>query len=390
MQKKIIALAVAGLMSGAAFAQSSVTISGVVDAGFFSNKVDLGTSNSASETAAGYNNSATSNITFAAQEDLGGGMKAGALLQSDIRGSSQGSTGTTNTGFGTFQKYVWMSGGFGELSFGQRNNHTLTAIMTSQPFATSMGGGYSSGSGGTLGFNRLRGGGFDAYGVYGAAGRDIRPDNSLHYNSPSFGGFTFGIQWRAENDGTNETTASSGQTNIGLAYTGGPLKVAFAHSRISNATAAVAASSVVTDVNANGLVDAGDTIATTAAVAAYDSSIKHNVLGISYSFGMATLMGGYTTSKADTAAAAGNESDSRSWNIAAKFAASSNVDVMVNYLSDNDKLAVNTDRKLFGLGADYKFSKRTAAYVRYEGGDNNKAAATGKFTRYAAGLRHAF
>lgn len=33
MQKKIIALAVAGLMSGAAFAQSNVTVYGVVDLG---------------------------------------------------------------------------------------------------------------------------------------------------------------------------------------------------------------------------------------------------------------------------------------------------------------------------------------------------------------------
>ena len=34
MQKKIIALAVAGLVSGAAFAQSNVTIYGAVDMGY--------------------------------------------------------------------------------------------------------------------------------------------------------------------------------------------------------------------------------------------------------------------------------------------------------------------------------------------------------------------
>ena len=34
MQKKIIALAVAGLVSGAAFAQSNVTVYGIVDMGY--------------------------------------------------------------------------------------------------------------------------------------------------------------------------------------------------------------------------------------------------------------------------------------------------------------------------------------------------------------------
>ena len=38
MQKKLIALAVAGLVSGAAFAQTNVTVYGVVDVGYQYNK----------------------------------------------------------------------------------------------------------------------------------------------------------------------------------------------------------------------------------------------------------------------------------------------------------------------------------------------------------------
>ena len=43
MQKKIIALAVAGLVSGAAFAQSNVTVFGIMDIGYkysWSNQID--------------------------------------------------------------------------------------------------------------------------------------------------------------------------------------------------------------------------------------------------------------------------------------------------------------------------------------------------------------
>ena len=43
------------------------------------------------------------------------------------------------------------------------------------------------------------------------------------------------------------------------------------------------------------------------------------------------------------------------------------------------------------VGADYAMSKRTTAYVRYENGDNDKAAGNaGAFTRWNLGARHSF
>ena len=65
MQKKVIALAVAGLMSGAAFAQSNVTISGRVDVGFSASSIS-GT-NGAADTTKGINsgNYTTSRIAMA-------------------------------------------------------------------------------------------------------------------------------------------------------------------------------------------------------------------------------------------------------------------------------------------------------------------------------------
>jgi predicted porin len=361
MQKKIIALAVAGLLSGAAFAQTNVTISGVLDVGANNAKAQ----NKETSTNAAYNNTATSNIAFRAQEDLGGGLKAGAFFETDIRGAGA---------MADFQRYVFINGGFGEISLGQRTNFSTTTGTVAQPFGTALGGGYSSA------FGRLRGGGFEATGNYSATtGRDVRANGSIRYDSPNFAGFTAGLSWKPENDGANETTASNGHLNLGLNYANGPIRVSYAYAKISNAVPAGAAGSF----NA---VTGAFTAATP-----YDSSIKHNLLGANYTFGAFTLYGGYTTSKADTAAAAGNEADSRSWNIAAKFAATGNIDLMANYLRDNDKTAANADRKLLGLGMDYKFSKRTAAYLRYETLDTNtNNSAAGKLTTYGAGLRHAF
>ena len=83
MQKKVIALAVAGLVSGAAFAQTSVTLSGTVDLGynFGKDKWDQG---SVTQTHK-YRNfrggdgkgMSSSRLNIDVKEQLGSGLKAG-------------------------------------------------------------------------------------------------------------------------------------------------------------------------------------------------------------------------------------------------------------------------------------------------------------------------
>lgn len=395
MQKKIIALAVAGLMSGAAFAQSNVTISGLLDAGVNNAK---GQNLSASNNAA-YNNTATSFIGFRAVEDLGGGMKAGVYIETNPLGANVAPTGV----LGDFQRFIYVNGGFGELSLGQRTNFSTTTATTAQPFGTAMGGGYS----GT--FARLQGLGFNANGALAGATsgvRDVRAEGSVRYDSPNMNGFTFGLSYKPKNVGATETAASNGHLNLGLNYAGGPLNVSYAYAKINNNTAAgagtagsilpgtCAANGVagvdVADIDAGAGVQAACVVAAVAGAAGVEQNVKHNLLAANYTFGAFTLYGGYSNSKGDTTAA-GNNINSAAWNVAAKWAATGNVDVLFNYLTDNDKAATDADRKLVGLGVDYKFSKRTAAYGRYEQFDTNtNNGAAGKLTTYSVGLRHAF
>lgn len=85
MQKKIIALAVAGLMSGAAFAQSTVTISGLYG-------VTLGRGIDAAPASALINardtgwSTTDGHVTFAAKEDMGKGWAGGASMELRLRG----------------------------------------------------------------------------------------------------------------------------------------------------------------------------------------------------------------------------------------------------------------------------------------------------------------
>ncbi|MEC5385904.1 porin [Uliginosibacterium sp. H3] len=108
MQKKLIALAVAGLMSGAAFAQTSVTIGGKFDAGYQfkrTSKADTaaGGPNGGSTTETlGDGAASTSRITVGAKETLSPGWEAGVSLDlrfgtiEEGKGFTQDSTKTIN------------------------------------------------------------------------------------------------------------------------------------------------------------------------------------------------------------------------------------------------------------------------------------------------------
>jgi predicted porin len=112
MQKKIIALAVAGLMSGAAFAQSNVTISGLMG-------YTLGRGIQAAPIA-GVNSADTGygttdgHINFAAREDLGKGWAAGTSMELRLRGR-----GTANAdGVGGRNAIVFLTTPYGTFDGG--------------------------------------------------------------------------------------------------------------------------------------------------------------------------------------------------------------------------------------------------------------------------------
>jgi len=77
MKKSLIALA--ALAATGAFAQSSVQIDGLVDAGFQSNKYQGVSANGFDQNGAG-----TTQINFRGTEDLGGGLKANFRLENDF------------------------------------------------------------------------------------------------------------------------------------------------------------------------------------------------------------------------------------------------------------------------------------------------------------------
>ncbi|MBC7700199.1 porin [Aquabacterium sp.] len=110
MNKTLLAIAALAATSGA-FAQSSVTLYGVVDASIETVK---GTK---SVTRVSSDNLATSRLGFKGSEDIGGGLRANFALETAVKADT-GAQGNTARFFDR-AAWVGLQGGFGELRLGR-------------------------------------------------------------------------------------------------------------------------------------------------------------------------------------------------------------------------------------------------------------------------------
>jgi predicted porin len=361
MKKTLIALAAVAATS--AFAQSTVTLSGIVDIGVKNvNKVAAGAATTS--VAAGNN----SRIAFSATEDLGGGMKAIANAQMRF----DPTTGTTEAANARplFQgeTRVGLTGGFGTVMLGRG----LTALQLPN-------GGNSDPWGVTTVAGSVYAAGFAT--DY-AAGGEGRIDQGIWYTSPSFGGFTVsgsysprkvvtaGVGSKAPLSlnalyangplvvgvGTEENRAADTITQVYGNYDLGVAKVFASYATIKGGTAAERALGG-TFAAASSAVNSGNGAVGPVAV---DGKIKNWTIGATAPLGAATLRVGYSQ-----------------WN-------------------GNGAVGQKDDNK-FGLGVKYDLSKRTFVYtdVAAQTRKNNTGlAADGKdntkVTSFDLGIAHSF
>ena len=110
MQKKLIALAVAGLASTGAFAQANVTVYGVADASFDMVKLSGGAANELGNTTRVSTNSSL--IGFKGAEALGNGLTAVFQFESAVGFDNGGALGANRDG------YVGVASPFGTVVLG--------------------------------------------------------------------------------------------------------------------------------------------------------------------------------------------------------------------------------------------------------------------------------
>ena len=325
MKKSLIALAVLAA-SGAAMAQSSVTLYGVADAAVtYVNGLDnwTGLSSGANK---------TSRLGFRGVEDLGGGLKANFVLEGgfNLDAGDGKSGGATDSGFQfKRQSTVGLAGNFGEVRLGRELTAAFNATARYDVF-------------GSVGIGQSRlwadGGVLDASGtpVANQNGTSLvttnqRISNALTYVSPDFSGFKVGLNY-----GFGETTtgnSDSGYLGAGLMYDNGPLSLGLGLERLNNGANSVATSDI----------DAWS-------------------LGGSYDFGVVKLLGGYRASTVDRAAG----ENKRNGAYVAVTAPVGPGLVRASYNRYENKYNGGKDKAdQLSVGYVYGLSKRTSVYGTY-------------------------
>ena len=358
MQKKIIALAVAGLMSGAAFAQSNVTIYGAMRVSV--DNVNAKAANSDRWTV----NDQSSRIGFKGAEDLGGGMKAVWQWESALNNTNTTANGaatiptalpaTATSSGGIVQRntFLGLAGGFGTVLVGTHDT----------PYKL---GGSADLFGDTSADAQGGGGATSLSNVIGRNGFDNRLTNVVAYISPTWSGFHFAAAGVA-GEGTGASNSPNGLTDaysMVAVYENGPMKATLGHE-----------------------VRTADFIAT----AAGTQEAKGTKLNLAYKMGAIGL--GYTyESSTDVAAGTVSRVKDKGQLASVSYAmGATTLGLQLGKFSDADAGVTATDLSTWTVGAYHALSKRTQAYVGYHnasfgtGGDNNDAKVL------TMGLNHSF
>lgn len=234
MQKKLIALAVAGMASGFAAAQTNVTVYGVVDAGYLYSSGSAGYTpagikirgdNTFSGVVSGID--AGNRLGFKGEEALGNGLKAVFTLEYGLEINNNSGIGNTQGGLNARQQFVGLSSNYGTVALGRQyapgfdataNNDALDA--TDLSIQSSL----SALAGDTITPNS-----------------PARFNNAISYTSNNLSGFTLKGIYSFGESNLNKTynndinsTLDNSAFGLGVNYANGPVNVdALYQSRIS-------------------------------------------------------------------------------------------------------------------------------------------------------------
>lgn len=235
MQKKLIALAVAGAFAAPAFAATSnVDVYGQINMSV--ERVDNG--DTAVQRMVSNNNSF---IGVKGSEDLGGGLSAVWQIEANLNTDGNGSTGNYFDSDNTKQSAITANNNI----FGTRNTYvglssktlgTVIAGVHDTPYKMSTGG--LDIFVGTLGdYNAIFGSGGTRHGSYKpynpSAVFDLRTGNTIAYMSPNFDGFEFKAAYVMGAEASVTSSRSSAYSLSG-SYTNGPLFLTAAYERHNN------------------------------------------------------------------------------------------------------------------------------------------------------------
>jgi predicted porin len=395
MKKSLFAIAAVTAFAGAAQAQSSVTVYGIIDMGFSSTSSRVGNAKgtNAGFIAGGNGSETSSRLGFRGTEDLGGGTSAFFTIETELAGQ------TTDTINGNRQTFV----GLGQKGIGRGAIGTQYTLMHDAVAATDPG--QSNNVVGSV--IRPAGGVNAATQVLGnsAAGGNhmVRATNMIKFNSDKFAGFGLNAAYIQNNV---NTTQSGNQGSAAVAGTGGTANY-FGYNLSADYTwkklfATVAYGAVKQEQNATaGTTGANITFPSTITAGINPNTTTTNTyVGAMYNFGILTAYAAYSNAKIENGYNS-NEFLKRSaqqLGVRGFFTpkiegwASAGNGRYTNYGANSP----TTNFNAWQLGSNYLLSKRTNLYAIYGqtiGSSSNASGLTvggAAASQYAMGVRHTF
>jgi len=449
MKKSLFALAAMTAVAGAAQAQSSVTVYGILDVGYqgsnlYQNTVNTTTGNTAVRTntnAFAASGLQTSRLGFRGTEDLGGGASAFFTTElglqpmyGNLSGSSstndtiQGNTNGAGSAIDNRQTFVGLKkNGIGQFAVGRQYTTIFNAGAATSP------GQYNNIQGDVIYVGSTNGNNGQTQNI----GFTNRADSALTASSDKFAGFSVKGMYAMQNSNSTlvtggtqvaQTTAGGGNTNwngwgIGADYSWNKLYVTAATQQFSETYTNPIYSTTATVFNLNGAnPNSGQISGTGVILPASSLKDKQNFAGATYDFGILKAYVQYVNrtvvqNYGITAAASLNVGASTVARSAQQIGVRSYITPTVEawasagngrYRGGNLTTASTigsigttgpqTRFNAYQLGANYYLSKRTnlygifGAYSSAGQGQGNGAVATGaaNSNQYALGMRHTF
>jgi len=383
MKKSLLALAALGTFAGAANAQSSVTLYGIVDAGFVYNNNSAG--NKLYSTSAG--NLQGDRWGLRGTEDLGGGLKALFVLENGFNAF----TGKLNQGGDEFgrQAYVGLSSQFGTVTLGRQYDSVVDytgALEVGSQWASF----YAAHPGDLDNMNNSN-----------------RVNNSIKYASTNYSGITFG--------GLYSLGGVAGQFNrnqifsAGLGYAQGPLVLGAGYFNVKNPNYSFFGNNSTSSATASNMT--GSQVYSGFATAKTQQVIS---AGGAYTFGPATVGATYSNTQfkdlGQTAVAGARAvtGDAKFHNAELNFKYQLTPALLLGAAYDYTKGYSIANEKIHQgvLGVDYFLSKRTDLYAdgiyQHASGTNSlngtataqinglSASSTSNQVAAVVGIRHKF
>lgn len=411
MNKKVMAVAVAGALALPAAAMAQVTISGGFRMGLSNHSIgNISSPTPAARAggAAGVNANTSewrfadnvTQIIFQAREDLGGGLTAVGRFEwrpiLDGSGNPVGAgAGALGSGTGNGTNFV----GFESRTMGK----FLLGSVNSYAGSGGAGGNYTADRAlaftSNVGMTQVIGTGVIVAPGQGMAAQQMnfgqgRQGNSLTWNSPNWNGFTLTGVWSTQNSGNEADLAAlpaAGLTQaarkgnailLAPGYSNGPFSMQYIYfdNKIDGFAATTAASW------------AGAATAAAAGAVGVVRDVKANKLWATYNFSngfsltgqwsKVTLTNAYTGAGAQTNFSGGNKlADQTKWAVGGKYATGPHTFTLDYTKTNADKIITNAAGQTGGTGGKqwatswmYELSKRTEvglSYVKLTNDQNN-------------------